>query len=162
MRHIGAAKRDESLSAITSQKLLIAGPGEILDEWRAYHSEGIEWRNRLIGDVEAEALFRSCSILVLPYDDATQSALIGAAYFFHKPVIVTRSGGLPEYVIEGQTGDVVPALDVDALANMLQSRLATKVELKAMGDSGREWYDAQRRSETHALYNMYETDQAIA
>ncbi|HUS94197.1 MAG TPA: glycosyltransferase family 4 protein [Patescibacteria group bacterium] len=151
-------RTSESLPTNTQQKLLFAGPGNIPEEWRTYQPEGIEWRNRLIDDDEAEALFRSCCVLVLPYDDATQSALIGAAYFFHKPVIVTRSGALPEYVIEGQTGYVVPTLDVEVLANMLQSRLADKDVLKAMGDSGRKWYDEQRRLETHALHNLYETD----
>jgi glycosyltransferase involved in cell wall biosynthesis len=143
-------------------ELLFAGPGKISSEWRATLPEGIEWRNRLIADDEAEALFRHCSILILPYDDATQSSLIAAAYFFHKPVIVTRSGALPEYVINEQTGYVVPPSDVDALANMLQSGLADKNRVEAMGRSGRKWYDRQRRLETFALLNLYETDHAVA
>jgi glycosyltransferase involved in cell wall biosynthesis len=49
--------------------------------------------------------------LVLPYRDATQSALVAHAYFFRKPAIVTRTGALPEYVVEGETGWVVPRAD---------------------------------------------------
>jgi len=143
-------------------ELLFAGPGKISTEYRTTLPEGIEWRNRIIADDEAEELFRRCSILVLPYDDATQSALVGAAYFFQKPVIVTRSGALPEYVINGQTGYVVPPSDVDALANILQSGLADKNRLETMGKAGRKWYDRQRKLETFALLNLYEADHAVA
>ena len=38
------------------------------------------------------------------------------AYSFHKPVICTRVGGLPEAVIEGQTGFVVNPADPRDLA----------------------------------------------
>ena len=74
---------------------------------------GVELRDRRIADDEAEALFRSAAVLVLPYRDATQSALVAAAYAFGVPVIVTDVGALPEYVVRcdrpGETGWVVPA-----------------------------------------------------
>ena len=64
-------------------------------------------RRGLISDAEALELFHRSSLVLLPYIDATQSALIAAAYYFQKPVLVSRSGALPEYVVDGQTGFIV-------------------------------------------------------
>ena len=138
------------------QKLILAGPGNLPAEWEDKLPPGVIWHNNLIADEEAESLFRRCSILVLPYSDATQSALIAAAYFFHKPVVVTRSGALPEYVSEGETGFVVPPSDVGALASKLQIALSDSGRLKVMGDSSRKWYDENRSRETDALAKLYE------
>ncbi len=74
-------------------RLIIAGPvaqgvaqaGSL----RYSAGDGVEVRDRRIDDAEADALFRDASLLVLPYRDATQSALIAAAYAYGLPVIVT-------------------------------------------------------------------------
>lgn len=116
---------------------------------------GVELRNRRISDEEGMDLFQRCSLVVLPYIDATQSALIAAAYFFAKPVIVTRSGALPEYVIEGRTGWVVPPNDVDHLASTLGHALADSDRLYRMGLAGRLWYEQQRLLEGQTLHDMY-------
>lgn len=115
----------------------------------------LEVRNRQIGDDEAIDLFRRCSLVVLPYIDATQSALIGATYFFGKPAIVTRTGALPEYVVEGETGWVIPPRDPQALADCLQAALGDPDRLVRMGRAGRAWYDAQRVVERETLNDMY-------
>lgn len=116
---------------------------------------GVELRNRRIEDAEALALFAASDLLVLPYRDATQSALVAAAYALCRPVLVAQTGALPEYVIDGQTGWVVPPMDVDALASTLQHALADPRRLARMGRAGRAWYDDQRRLEWQSLVEMY-------
>ena len=117
---------------------------------------GVELRDRRIADDEAEALFRSAAVLVLPYRDATQSALVAAAYAFGVPVIVTDAGALPEYVVAGATGPgetgwVVPAGDAGALAAALREALADPARLRRMGAAGRAWFAARRAEEQVAL-----------
>ncbi len=107
---------------------------------------GVEWRSRRIDDDEGSDLFRRCGLVVLPYTGATQSALIAAAYAFSKPVLVSDSGALPEYVTPGETGWVVPAGNVQALAGSLYSALADPDRLAHMGQQGRRWYVEQRRA----------------
>jgi glycosyltransferase involved in cell wall biosynthesis len=118
--------------------------------------ENVEVRNRLIEDAEALELFTTCGVVVLPYRDATQSALIAAAYFFGKPVIVTRSGALAEYVEDGQTGWVVTAGDAEGLADRLKDAFADTDRLQRMGEAGRNWYQAERGQERRTLRSMYE------
>jgi len=136
-------------------RLVLAGPGRLESLWSRPVPGHVEVRSRLIGDDEALDLFRRCGPLVLPYRDATQSALVAHAYFFRKPAIVTRTGALPEYVVEGETGWVVPPGDPPALAGALQAALSDPARLARMGAAGRAWYDRQRQGEGVILQEMY-------
>jgi glycosyltransferase involved in cell wall biosynthesis len=139
--------------------LVLAGPGALPGDWQQRLPAGVDWRSRLIGDEEAIELFQNCRALVLPYIDATQSALVAAAYFFNKPVIVTRSGALPEYVQNGRTGLIVPASDPDALAGAMRYALTHQEEMARMGAAGRSWYNHQRQQETNSLCQLYNEEQ---
>jgi glycosyltransferase involved in cell wall biosynthesis len=136
-------------------RLMLAGKGDLTQLWPHSLPESIEVRNRLIQDDEALELFKRCSLVVLPYRAATQSALVAAAYFFNKPVIVTQSGALAEYVIAGETGWVVPSGDSQALGATLRQALSDPRRLRAMGRAGRRWYEEQRWQEEETLFSMY-------
>jgi glycosyltransferase involved in cell wall biosynthesis len=137
-------------------RAVIAGKGDGQHLVTSELPTNVDIRNRLLEDAEAIDLFTRCSIVVLPYRDATQSALIAAAYFFEKPVVVTRTGALPEYVSEGETGWVVEPGDEGALAACLATALRDPERLKRMGQAGRAWYNAQYRQEHRTLRTMYE------
>ena len=136
-------------------KLIVAGPvapGTRLPSLPM----NVELRNRWVRDAEALDLFRSASLIVLPYRDASQSALVAAAYYFGVPVIVTATGALPEYVVEGRTGWVVPPNDDRSLASALVRALTDLSRLHRMGQEGQNWYHVQRRIERLSLSSMYE------
>jgi len=135
--------------------LILAGKGSIQKEWSEKLPAGIDFRDHLIDDHEALELFGTCGVVILPYVDGTQSAVISSAYFFHKPVIVTRVGALPEYVVEGETGFVVEPGDPEALADAISSIIKDESALKRMGMAGRGWYDHQRDIELDSLISMY-------
>ncbi len=137
-------------------QIVLAGPGSLPDLGVAALPPNVELRNRLIDDQEGVDLFARCGLVVLPYLDATQSALIASAYYFHKPVLVTNAGALAEYVVEGQTGWVVPPGDVDALAACLLDALGEPERLQRMGGAARAWYDRQRTLEWETLLAMYQ------
>jgi glycosyltransferase involved in cell wall biosynthesis len=137
-------------------RLVLAGPGSLAALWMEPLPSHVQVRSRLIGDEESLDLFRSCGLLVLPYVDATQSALIAAAYFFHKPVVVTRAGALPEYVQEGHTGWLVEPGDVAGLRACLAEALSDPARLARMGAAGRAQYDAWWHLERETLLSLYE------
>ena len=60
--------------------------------------------------------FAACDLVALPYESATQSGIVQIAYGFGKPCLVTDVGGLPEVVLDGRTGYVVPQKDPKAIA----------------------------------------------
>jgi glycosyltransferase involved in cell wall biosynthesis len=136
-------------------RAVVAGRGDISDLWAGNLPKGVELRNRLIPDAEAVDLFRRCGLLVLPYINATQSALIAAAYYFRKPVLVTRTGALPEYVEDGRTGCVVEPGHPATLARCLAEMLGDPAGLARMGAEGRAWYDSRRTVEGQTLVAMY-------
>ena len=138
-----------------AQRLVLAGPGDVGVLWGKPLPPGVEVHGGLVGDDETLDLFRRCGVVILPYRDATQSALVGHAYYFRKPVIVTRTGALPEYVVEGETGWVVPPEDPGALADALEEALSDPARLAHMGEAGREWYEHKRRAEWATLQEVY-------
>ena len=76
----------------------------------------IEIVDRYVPNEEVGLYFSAADVVVLPYIDATQSAIVSLAYAFDKPVITTAVGGLPEVVSDGETGFIVPPKDSEALA----------------------------------------------
>ncbi len=138
-------------------KLILAGPGDAYRKRFGDASPDVEWCNHSIGDEEGVALFRRCAVVVLPYRDATQSALVAAAYFFHKPVIVSDVGALPEYVEAGRTGLVVESDEGGgALAEALFKVLTRRGLGESLGRAGRAWYDERRARETRHLVELYQ------
>lgn len=55
------------------------------------------------------------------------------------PVVAGRSGGAPETVRPGETGEVVDGRDIPELAETLAGLLADPDQAAAMGAAGREW-----------------------
>lgn len=115
----------EAMSLVLKERectLVIAG--EIWGDAHVYTEQieqlGIAAQVRLVGDYipqpEVAAYFRACDLVVLPYFSATGSGVVKLAYSFHRPVVVTNVGSLPDAVISGETGYVVPPDDAAALA----------------------------------------------
>ena len=69
-----------------------------------------------VPDEVVEDYFLAADLAVLPYVSATQSGIVQIAYNYDLPVVTTAVGGLPEVVLDGETGFVVPPEDPAALA----------------------------------------------
>jgi len=69
-----------------------------------------------VPDATVEDYFLAADLAVLPYVSATQSGIVQIAYNYDLPVVTTAVGGLPEVVLDGETGFVVPPSDPAALA----------------------------------------------
>lgn len=111
----------EVLRDITAQLLIV---GEFWEDRAPYLKmikelglgRSVTVVDRYVPNEEVGLYFSAADVVVLPYADATQSAVVSLAYAFDKPVITTGVGGLPEVVTDGETGFVVPPRDSEALA----------------------------------------------
>ncbi len=65
------------------------------------------------------------SVIVVPYHHATQSGVVAMAGGFGIPVVATEVGGLPELLLRGKTGELVPPCDPQRLADAI-ARVAAK------------------------------------
>lgn len=127
---IKAAKK--ASSKVPGLKVIIAGkPNYALDITELEGDKTFEFINGFVPNEQLVALIQKASVIVCPYTDATQSGVIMTAYAFNKPVIATRVGGLPEVVDDGITGKLIPAKDVNALAEAIVNILSEKSQLKA-------------------------------
>ncbi len=135
-------------------KLVIAGPGSIADRANTADDARIQIINRYLSDQEVARLIPRARLVVLPYLEATQSAVIATAYAFGKPVLVTRVGGLSEMVVQGKTGLVIPPGDADVLARAILHLAKNPRRLKRMGlrarEYGRRRWSWERISRKHA------------
>jgi glycosyltransferase involved in cell wall biosynthesis len=84
-------------------------------------SDKIDFRFHYHSDLETAALFRRADLVVLPYRSATGTGVIPIAYHYGKPVLASAVGGLPDAVLPGRTGFLVPPEDPTALAAAIRS-----------------------------------------
>ncbi len=73
-----------------------------------------------------------------------------------KPVVATRGGGVPEIVLDGVTGLLVPMGEMAAMAKAMSRLLANSLEARRMGEAGR-----QRVFEHFQIAHTVEKVQAV-
>ncbi len=80
----------------------------------------------LLSDEAREALLRACDIFVMVPFEASDGDVEGfgivflEAGLYGKPVIGSRSGGVPDVIKAGQTGILVSSRDVDSMAKAIR------------------------------------------
>ena len=83
--------------------------------------------------------FGAADVACFPYRNGSQSGALQLAYSYHKPVVATSVGSLPEAVQERRTGLLVGPEEPDALAAALRSLLDAPEQSRQMGEYAYEW-----------------------
>lgn len=107
---------------------------------------------------EAGRLFAAADVAALPYRQASASGVLLLACGYGCPAVVYPVGGLPEYVVAGETGWLCARADPDALADQLRAisadgRAACRARgaaARALADERFSWDAIAQR--TTALY----------
>lgn len=122
---------------IPDLKIIVAGEGENFQKYREMmvNKERFVVLNEYIPDDKVNVLFQKASLVVLPYVDGSQSAVIPQAYVFKKPVVVTDVGSFCENVDQGVTGYIVPPRDPKSLAEAIIDLLMDDEKRKRMGEN---------------------------
>ena len=106
---------------------------------------------------DTEGLMKQFDVFCLPSLSEGLSSAILAAMATRLPVVATNVGGIPELVVDGETGFLVPAHEPKPLSDAL-SKLLGCVELRRqMGDRGRKQVEKhltskQKLDKTEQLY----------
>ncbi len=72
--------------------------------------------DKFIANEDVEPYYKAADMVCLPYNSASQSGILMMAYGFKVPVLVNNVGGLPELIVEGKTGTVIPDNSPDSIA----------------------------------------------
>ena len=94
-------------------------------------ADQIKWDLRFIPEAEVAELFRSASLVALPYLRIDQSGVLMTAIGFEKPIVATRIGGIPETIQDGIHGALADPGDVKGLARALEQMLADPAKRRA-------------------------------
>lgn len=148
-------------------KLIIAGTGPEEDRLRALASRrGVD--AEFAGAVSPAAvrqLLERAHVFCLPTypskEGHVESLSLGVleAQSMGIPVVATRVGGVPEAVIDGETGLLVPPRDAGALTEALRSLLTDETRRVRMGAAARAHVTARfdLRAQTAALESIYDS-----
>jgi len=96
--------------------------------------ENVEW---LGFRRDVPQLVANCDLLVHasktgePFGQVVVEAMMAS-----RPVVATRGGGIPEIVLDGETGFLVPMGDADAMARAIEAMLRDPKRAEQMGKNG--------------------------
>ncbi len=111
--------------------------------------------DRFIPDAEVSLYFSAADLVILPYESATQSAIVPIAYAFERPVVATRVGGLPEAVCDGETGLLVephnPAALAEAIIRFYEEKMEGTFRRNILQKKQFSWAELARTLEEAAL-----------
>jgi glycosyltransferase involved in cell wall biosynthesis len=123
------------LKAYPKTTFLLIGRGELEVPLKTkVKTLGIEEKVRFLGlRHDVPKLLAVMDVFAMPSLSEGLSIALLEAMTAGKPVVVTRVGGNPELVVEGQTGYLVPAGDAQSLAEAILALLGDSNRAKMFG-----------------------------
>ena len=150
-------------------QLLIIGDGPLRRQLQALTASlGVRERVEFLGAVPHGAVLswmRKAAMLVLPgirtatgREEGLGMVLLEAAAT-GVPIIGSRVGGIPECILDGRTGFLVPERDANALAQRLSQLLESPGKRYQMGAAGRALVESRFNidRQTAALEDLYDS-----
>lgn len=133
--------------------LRIVGEGEERPKIEELRRElGLERHVELVGALDSDGVrqeMAGCHLLLQPSVTARDGDQEGIPVVLMEalasgiPVIATRHSGIPELVIEGRTGFLVPEHDIPALAKTVLRVIQDPALASSLGRAGRAWIEQE-------------------
>ena len=152
----------EAAAPLEHVPLYIVGDGEAMPEVKQFiENNGCEHIHLLgfkSGD-ELKELIQNSICTVLPsewYENCPMSVL--ESYAYGKPVIGADIGGIPELIVDGEDGFLVPSAEIEPLREKLQRMGANRDKAAEMGRIGRMKMEREFNAEIHyqKIYHIYD------
>lgn len=151
----------ERLPTTLDAKLLVAGDGPDLAACNeAVLTRGLAHKVQFLGHRrDIPILLQAADLFVLASHSEGLPLTVLEAMAARRAVVATRVGGVPELVVDGETGLLVPPHHPQALADAI-ARLVSRPELRAtMGEAGQllveaSYTEERMMAETAHLYDL--------
>jgi N-acetyl-alpha-D-glucosaminyl L-malate synthase BshA len=130
----------EKIAEKVPTRLIMIGDGPERSRAEAYaRAHHLRDRVAFLGNVpNLEEVLGGCDLFLLPSETESFGMAALEAMTSEVPVIATRAGGLPEVVIDGDTGYLLPVGDTDAMAERGVEILRNDDLRRRMGKRARE------------------------
>jgi len=123
--------------------LKIAGDGPELERLQTMAKKlGISGKVEWLGEVtnsEVAKFYQKLDVVVVPSLEESFGVTAVEGSACARPIIASRVGGLPEVVLDGKTGIMIEAQNVDSLVKAMEYMLENPEERVRMGLAGREF-----------------------
>jgi glycosyltransferase involved in cell wall biosynthesis len=147
------------LGKVPSARVMMLGSGREESSLRAQANslavaDAITWHG-YIDHQQMPAYFRQMAVTIVPSVHESETLAVSAleSQAMKVPVVGSRIGGLPESVLDGQTGLLVPPRDPQALADAIVRLLNHHDLRKNFGQQGRQHIE-RRFDWLHSLESM--------
>jgi len=134
------------LQAVSNVVYLIGGRGPYESTLKEFvRQKGLEGHVRFLGylsEDEKFACYQNCDVFIMPSRTLSDGDVEGfgivflEAGAFGKPVIGGRSGGIPDAIVDGETGLLIDPNDTDKIAKALIRTLIDSAFAKRLGENG--------------------------
>jgi glycosyltransferase involved in cell wall biosynthesis len=121
----------------------------------------IHWINAMLPVEEVVQIYSHAAVFVCPSIYEPFGIINLEAMACGTPVVASRVGGIPEVVLDGETGWLVEPGDSGALARALRTALADPQRARRMGEAGRRRVEAHFSWDRIAALTMDVYQQAI-
>ncbi|MGH7493276.1 MAG: glycosyltransferase family 4 protein [bacterium] len=128
--------------------------------WRV--ETGFEVHERYIPDEEVEILMRRCALVILPYEEASQTGVLPVAFAFGKPVVAYDVGDLGESIVPDETSVLVRAADEDAFARAITVLILDPERRHTLGRRAQAWAREELAWEAIAQRTMVDYERLLA
>jgi glycosyltransferase involved in cell wall biosynthesis len=131
---------------------------------------GLEAKVHFLGELNTLGLrtwYAASAVLAFPtYHHEGLGRIIVEAQAMEVPVVAYHTGGVPEGLVEGKTGFLVPTGDVAALADKIGLLLNDSQRRRAMGEAGRQFvserYSLEALASRHEAFYLSVIQQAAS
>lgn len=122
-----------------SARLMIVGDGKTRDELvRSAQALGIAGSIEFKGfNADVRGLMSACDAIIAPSLKEGFGLAAVEAMALSRPVIAADVGGLPEIIVPGETGFLVPANNPQQIADAMEQLISDRSAAESMGRSGR-------------------------
>lgn len=138
----------DAIPRVPDTVFLIVGDGPKREEWQAAsRTDRVRWAGYR---TDVNEILAGCDVFVHPsLDDAFPTVLL-EAMAAGLPVVASRVGGIPEIVVDGVTGTLVPPGDAQALADAIRDESLPSMSAAALARAETEfsiaaWIDRLER-----------------
>lgn len=138
----------------TPHCLQIAGDGSLRPQYMQLAEDlGVADRvefTQWLAPEELQAAYRDSAVTVMPTIMAEPFGKVGVEAMANgRPVVAFNVGGIPDWLIDGHNGFLVPPRDVDQLAARLEQLLTDTVLADEMGRNGRVYVEENYAYDKH-------------